>query len=191
MAVATFEHRVDADIVLRPLRLDDAEVVFALTEANRTYLREWLPWLDGVRSAADTAEFIRTSERRTAEGHGFSFAIWYRRSIAGTIGHHFIDRNSRTTQIGYWVAAALQGRGITTRASAGIIDVSFTALDLNRVELRCATGNVRSCRIAERLGFRHEGVLREAEWLYDHFVDHNVYGLLKREWVSPLATPLA
>jgi ribosomal-protein-serine acetyltransferase len=182
------EHRVDADIALRPLRLDDAETVFLLTDQNRAHLREWLPWVDGVKTVSDTADFIRTTERRTAEGHGFSFAIWYQQAIVGTVGHHFVDRNSRSTQIGYWVAAAVQRRGIMTRACAGILDVSFTRLGLHRVELRCATGNLRSCRIAERLGFQHEGVLREAEWLYDHFVDHNLYGLLDREWRSPPPT---
>jgi ribosomal-protein-serine acetyltransferase len=183
-----YEHRVDADITLRPLRPDDAGALFALTEENRSYLREWLPWVDGVKAASDTAEFIRTTERRTAEGHGFSFAIWYRESMAGTLGHHYIDRPNRSTQIGYWVSAAVGSRGIATRAAAGIIDLSFTSLDLHRVELRCATGNVRSCNVARRLGFRHEGIVRDAEWLYDRWVDHNVYGLLDREWRSPLAT---
>jgi ribosomal-protein-serine acetyltransferase len=186
-----YEHRVDADIALRPLAPDDARAVFSLTDENRDYLRTWLPWVDAVRAEADTAEFIRTTERRTAEGHGFSFAIWYRQSIVGTVGHHYVDRPNRSTQIGYWVAAPLQHRGIATRACAGIIDVSFSTLDVHRVELRCATGNTRSCRIAERLGFRHEGVLRDAEWLYDHYVDHNLYGLLDREWRSSLSTSRA
>ncbi|HVJ50737.1 hypothetical protein [Desulfitobacterium sp.] len=38
-------------------------------------------------------------------------------------------------------------------------------------------------RIPERLGFVKEAMIREAEWLYDHFVDHAVYGVLAREWL--------
>ncbi len=55
---------------------------------------------------------------------------------------------------------------------------------LNRVEIRCAVGNQKSQAIPKRLGFVQEGVLRDAEWLYDHFVDHLVYAMLARDWVA-------
>ena len=181
-------YRIDDDISLRQLRLDDADTLFALTEENRAYLREWLPWVDAVRGVTDTFEFIRGTERRSSEGNGYSFGIWYRRAMAGTIGHVYLDRPNRATQIGYWLTAELQNRGIVTRACAGVVDLSFKILELHRIELRCATGNRRSCKVAERLGFRHEGVISEAEWLYDHYVDHNVYGLLDCDWRHPWPT---
>ena len=55
-------------------------------------------------------------------------------------------------------------------------------LKLNRVEIRCATGNKRSRAIPERPGFTQEETVRQAEWLYDRFVDHTVYGMLASEW---------
>jgi ribosomal-protein-serine acetyltransferase len=58
----------------------------------------------------------------------------------------------------------------------------FKELGLNCVELACAVGNARSCAIPERLGFTREGVLRQREWLYDHFVDHVSYSMLAAEW---------
>jgi len=42
--------------------------------------------------------------------------------------------------------------------------------------------NTRSRAIAERLGFRLEGVHRDAEWLYDHFVDLACYAMVARDW---------
>jgi ribosomal-protein-serine acetyltransferase len=54
----------------------------------------------------------------------------------------------------------------------------------NRVVIACASKNQRSRAIPERLGFTHEGVAREAEWLYDRFVDSEIYALLNREWNS-------
>src|SRR3712207_6857835 len=51
----------------------------------------------------------------------------------------------------------------------------------NRVSIACATENKKSCAIPERLGFRREGVQRQAEWLYDHFVDHVIYAALRSE----------
>ncbi len=69
-----------------------------------------------------------------------------------------------------------------TRACKAIIDHTFKDLGLHRVEIRCAAENFKSQAIPERLGFAREGVIRQAEWLYDHFEDHVVYGLLAPEW---------
>ena len=71
-----------------------------------------------------------------------------------------------------------------TQCCRALIEHAFTDLQLNRVVITCATGNHRSQAIPERLGFCREGTLRETEWLYDHYVDHFVYGLLRSEWRS-------
>lgn len=59
---------------------------------------------------------------------------------------------------------------------------SFSHLKLNKVEIRAAIENKKSRSIPERLGFVNEGSIRQAEWLYDHFVDQIVYGILAIEW---------
>src|SRR5690625_199905 len=84
--------------------------------------------------------------------------------------------------IGYWLDIEHQGKGIMTRAVRALTDYAFEEFDLNRVDIRAAVGNVKSRAIPERLGYKKEGVLRQSEWLYDHFVDHAVYSMLKSEW---------
>jgi ribosomal-protein-serine acetyltransferase len=69
-----------------------------------------------------------------------------------------------------------------TKACRTLITYAFTELALNKVEIHGATENIRSCAIPKRLGFTQEGILRDAEWLYDHYVDTVIYGLLAREW---------
>ena len=69
-----------------------------------------------------------------------------------------------------------------TRACAAMVSYAFREWPLNRVQIRCATGNVRSCAIPQRLGFTREGVIRQSEWLYDHFVDLVLYSMLASEW---------
>jgi ribosomal-protein-serine acetyltransferase len=108
--------------------------------------------------------------------------IWYRGQIAGTIGQHDINRADRSTELGYWLGAEFQGRGIMTRACRALVTASFTTLHLNRVQIRCAVGNERSSAIPRRLGFHYEGTLRQCQRLYDRFVDLEIYGMLAAEW---------
>ena len=58
------------------------------------------------------------------------------------------------------------------------------AAGMNRVEIRCATGNKKSCAIPERLGFTFEGIQRNGGWLYDRFVDYRIYSILANEWLE-------
>ncbi len=78
----------------------------------------------------------------------------------------------------------LGGRGIMTHCVSALIGYAFRELQVNRIELRAAEENSRSRAIAQRLGFTQEGVLRDSEWLNDHYVNQTVYSLLKREWDS-------
>lgn len=167
---------------LTPLRLADADELFSLTDANRAHLRRWLAWVDGVRRVDDTRAYIRTAEAQAARNDGLQLALRVDGRIAGRIGHLHIDRENRSTSIGYWIGESYQGRGLVTAACRALITHAFDTAGLNRIEIRCAPGNHRSRAIPVRLGFREEGLLREAAWLYDHFVDLVVYAVLAREW---------
>jgi ribosomal-protein-serine acetyltransferase len=71
-----------------------------------------------------------------------------------------------------------------TGAVRALIQLGFKYLNLNRIEVRIAPENQASRAVCIRLQFRHEGILREAEWLGDRFVDLEVYSLLKSDWTD-------
>jgi ribosomal-protein-serine acetyltransferase len=169
-------------IEVRVFEEQHADELFQLIEANRASLREWLPWLDWSNSTADTAEHIRISFERFKESNGFSGGIWIDGKLGGAIGLHAIDPRHRSSSIGYWLSQDFRGGGVMTRACRAVVNAAFEHHHLHRIEIRCATGNQRSCAIARRLGFTFEGTLREAEWLYDHFVDLAVYSMLEQDW---------
>jgi len=162
--------------------------LFRLIEANRASLRQWLPWLDVTTTPADTANHIRLLQDQFSRGNGFSAGIWVDGELAGAIGLHAIDSRHRNSSIGYWLSESHRGGGVMTHACRATITAIFSFYHLHRIEIRCATGNTRSCAIPARLGFTHEGVLREAEWLYDHFVDLNVFSMLERDWPAAAST---
>ncbi|HEX8685562.1 MAG TPA: GNAT family protein, partial [Pyrinomonadaceae bacterium] len=113
---------------------------------------------------------------------GFATLIFSGGRVAGSIGYNNIDWANRKTDIGYWLGAAYQGRGLMTRSCRALVGHAFGELRLNRVEIYCAVANVRSRRIPERLGFAQEGTHRQAEWVHDHFKDLVSYSMLAAEW---------
>jgi ribosomal-protein-serine acetyltransferase len=168
---------------------EHAEQIFKQVNENRQTLREWLPWIDQTLSVIDSQKFIASAQKQFMENNGFQAIIWYRRQIVGNIGLHSVDHNNRKTSLGYWLSPPFQGRGLATLSAGAICRYVFTHMGLNRIEIRCATENKKSRAIPERLGFRPEGILRQNEWVNDHFVDHAVYGLLLQEWQKPPPGP--
>lgn len=167
---------------LRQLALRDARPLFALVEVNRERLSRWLPWPEANRRVLDSRAYILLSRRRARAGLGQSFGLWWKGELVGVAGFNWVDRANRCGAIGYWLAEAAQGRGLMTAAVTALLRHGFRTLELNRIEIRAGVRNRRSRAIPERLGFRQEGVLRQAERLGDRYVDHVVYGLLASDW---------
>ena len=177
-----FAFIVDEDIELRLLDRLNAIELFYVVDSHRGHLRQWLPWIDHTKTSEDTAAFIESTMKQFAAGNGFQTGIWYRGELAGVIGYHGIDWTNKSVSMGYWLAENYMGKGIMTKACKALVDYAFIKLNLHRVEIRCAEHNYKSRAIPERLGFSNEGFIREAEWLYDHYVSHYVYGMLSKEW---------
>jgi ribosomal-protein-serine acetyltransferase len=175
---------IDVDSRLELINQSHAEELFDLIEENREFLKQWLPWLDNNRYLQNTIDFINITQLQYERGETMQFVIIYKGKIAGIVGFHRIDWMNRLTSIGYWIGEEFQGHGLVTKACARVLDYSFGRLGLNRIEIRCATDNFKSRAIPERLGFKEEGQVRQAEWIYDHYVDHVVYGMLESEWLS-------
>jgi ribosomal-protein-serine acetyltransferase len=174
--------RISDDLELRLLQLADAEELFALTDANRSYLRQWLPWLDLITEVEDTRDFIAKTLKQFVDHAGLVSAILYGGKIVGLVGFNRIEQQGRIGYIGYWLAESDRGQGIMTKACRSLINYGFTTLNLDRIVITCATGNHRSRAIPLRVGFTHEGVVRDAEWLYSQFGDHDIYALLAKDW---------
>ena len=174
--------RAGRGLALRPLNLRDAGALYALVEANRDRLRRWLPWPDANRSIQDSRAYILRVRAQARAGSAQSFGLWWQERLVGVAGFAWIDPANQSAAIGYWLAEAAEGRGLMTAAVSALLRHGFRTLKLNRIEIRAGVRNRRSRAIPKRLGFRHEGTLRQAERLGDRFVDHAVYGLLAEEW---------
>jgi len=169
------------DLALRQFEPTDADPMFQLIDRERHHLRAWLPWVDLTLAPNNAANFIAMALEQSRQKNGFHCAITVRAEIVGSVGLHSVDWSNRKTSVGYWLSSRHTGKGFMTRAVERVVAHCFDELDLHRIEIRCATANTKSRAIPLRLGFKEEGILRQNEWLNDHYVDHIVYGLLTSE----------
>ncbi len=181
-------------LTLRPLAASDVAELTALVQASRERLRRWLPWAERL-DPAGTAAFVRTASAERRAGGGQQLGLREGGRLVGVIGYRRLDPPTNL-DVGYWLGEGAEGRGLMTLACRGLVAHVFAAEGAHRVQIRAATGNARSRRIPERLGFRLEGILREAEQLPCGWVDHCVYGLTVGDWgrwrgLPPMAPAVA
>jgi ribosomal-protein-serine acetyltransferase len=169
-------------IELRGVTAADAAEMYAAIDRNRAHLRRWLGWLHDGFDEKELTEFQRPREADNAARVSLTMVIRLNGELCGSIGLHTFNDRHKNTSIGYWVDAAYEGRGIVTRACRAIVTEAFREYGMHRIEIRCAVGNIKSAEIARRLDFTEEGTLREAEWLYDHWVDLRVFSMLEQDW---------
>ncbi len=171
-------HLINPGLELRLLQPPDAPALFALVDANRASLREWLPWVDATVKVADSEKFIADALRDRAATRAFTSGIWSSGRLVGAIGHNRIDWAARIAFPGWWLVPEAQGRGIMTQCCQVVFAHAFTQLQVNRIVVGVATGNVRGQAIVRRLGFKQISTLKNAEVLQNRSVDHFIYSLV-------------
>ena len=77
------------------------------------------------------------------------------------------------------------GRGITTEAARALVEHGFGPLALHRIWASCLPENPASARVLEKLGFRHEGFLRQNLRIHGEWRDSHLYAILASEWGTP------
>ena len=182
-------------LCLRPLTLADAKRLQHLASDRRvasTTLMIPHPYPDGAAEA-----FIETLPALAWEGKSFEFGI----TLAGTrtpgrendasdtghlIGcvglHAHGDPVHARAKIGYWIGVPYWNKGFATEAANAVLGFGFTRRGFNRIAAEHYVHNPASGRVMEKLGMTREGVLRQYDWKWDHFVDVVSYCILHEEW---------
>jgi RimJ/RimL family protein N-acetyltransferase len=144
----------DGELVLRRWRADDAAAVHEACQ-DPDILR-WIPAIPRPYTLDDARAFV-TGEVELGP-HNYAVTEDGER-VVGAIGLR-LNEQQQTGHIGYWCVREARGRGVTTRALRLLSHYGFEELRLERLELITDPDNLASQRVAEKAGFRREGVLR-------------------------------
>src|SRR5258708_3869810 len=176
---------VNGDLIMEldEIKSSDNKEFYQVVESNRAYLRKWIAWVEKIISPEEAEKFINYVIDLGKCGKDDNAFIKYEGKIVGWIGYHHHDKVNKLLELHYWIIKKLSRQGNMTAVCKNLIQSLFKEQQLNKIEIHVSDGNTASHKLAkDKLGFTKEGMLREREFLHNHFVNHTVYGLLKREF---------
>lgn len=177
-------------LAIRQVSLLDAEEIALLhTEAYKRHLAPWspqpLPHATEAEALEAFKEFTMLALENWQDDLDYRFSIVQKSTgkIVGVIGITNVIRGvSRAAYIGYWIGFEYLNRGYATEATVLAMQYAFECLKLHRVNLWIADDNEPSLRIAEKLGLRYEGTVKQALFLGRQWKGTLTFGMLVEEW---------
>ncbi len=173
---------LEDELLLRSFQPEDAPELFRAVDASRQHLRHWLNWVDATTKAEHSLQFIQQSLQQLNSQEAIALGLFSKLQIIGSIGMHNWDHKLRKAMLGYWIDKEHEGKGIIQRGMRRFINFLFEKTDLNKLEIHFVPANTRSAVVAEKLGFKTEGILRQSILRNGMLEDVVVTGLLKSEW---------
>jgi len=176
----TFPRLETERLVLRQIRASDADALFAFFSDEEVSSKRH-------RSVEESQAFIHQLQRwyQTRENVEWGITRKGDDMLIGTCGFYAFDEGFHRAEIGYELLKACWRQGIMSEALTAILTFAFTAMGLHRIEAVVDEGNERSQGLLRKLGFVHEGTLRQRQFVVGRFRDEYHFGLLKDEWSSP------
>jgi ribosomal-protein-serine acetyltransferase len=172
-----------ARLLLAPIEPSDGDELWTAVEASRAQLEPWLPWVPFTSDVEASHRYADASALDWDHGRACRFGIRDKKTRAffGVVGLEAFAHLHQSAELGYWLEKSVTGRGYMTEACRALLTWSFSRLNVHRVRVAAATNNHASLRVIGRLGFRFEGVAREAERCHGRWLDHSLFALLSTD----------
>lgn len=174
--------QVRNDLALVRPCTDHADWLLEVFRSHREEFTPRFPWIGQFQTPTRVRAFLFDAERYNQGGQRLTLFIRHRGNLVGSLALVKVDRANRAAELGFWLVRDARGRGIMTDCCRTLLRHAFGPLQLHRLYLQTQTDNVAVFQLAERLGFRHEGTLREAALVDGAFSDLVVFGLIRGDF---------
>jgi RimJ/RimL family protein N-acetyltransferase len=163
-------------LIIRAPLWEDGKMVNEAINESINELQPWMPWAQQIPTLEESEKISRQGRVHFLERSDLRLYLIHKTTgqFIGSSGLHRIDWQVRKFEIGYWISTPFSGQGYITEAVEGITNFAIHELQANRIEIRCDSRNVRSARVAERLGFTKEGILRSDKCDVDSLLRNTV-----------------
>jgi [ribosomal protein S5]-alanine N-acetyltransferase len=168
------------ELSIRYARPEDASRLYELaSDAEVTRYFSWGPY----RTERQAADYVANLARKRVEGERLELVIDHREAgVIGVTGLSEFSLRDRRAVVGTWHGQRWWGTGANRQSKVLVLALAFEGLRLGRVTAWCGSENGRSQTALERLGFVHEGVLRQWHVHGGEPKDVISYSMLRAEW---------
>jgi len=169
----------DGVVLLRPYGSSDVERLYQAVRESITQMSPWMPWCHAGYSIEESRAWVESQAEAWKKGTQYDFVITDARDgfFLGGCGLNHIDHNNRIANLGYWVRTSRTKKGVASAAARLLAQFGLGKLKLNRIEIMAAVGNKASQRVAEKVGARREGILRNRIVVRDRVYDTVMFSL--------------
>lgn len=153
-------------LILKPPQVGDGVIVNEAVLESFDELHQFMPWAKEKPSIEDSEEYVRQAAanwilKNNDEPYLPLFMFdKVTNQFVGATGYHHYDWSIPCIETGYWIKKSYAGRGFMTEAQNAITQYAFKQLGVNRITITCDVCNIRSKKIAERLGYTLEGIFK-------------------------------
>ncbi|MEE6261264.1 GNAT family N-acetyltransferase [Plantactinospora sonchi] len=164
---------------LRDFRADDVDDALAIDGDER--VTRWLSF--DVRNRIQTVAMLEGAILRAQAEPRTEYYLAVTDKKDRMVGFARLGLGGvRGAELGYAIRADHWGRGYATDATRTLIGFGFTTLGLHRITAAIGPDNAASIAVAERLGMRYEGRLRDHVHTNGAWRDSLLYSVLAPEW---------
>jgi ribosomal-protein-serine acetyltransferase len=169
--------------LLVPIDATDGPELWEAVDGSRWHLERWLPWVPFNTSPEASLRYAEACAVDWDQGRAARFAVRDRQSgeLIGVVGLDSCVHLHRSCELGYWLRREFTGRGLMTEAADACVRFAIERMGMHRIRCAAATDNVPSLRVIGRLGFRFEGIARQAEWVGSRWLDHALFARLSTD----------
>lgn len=153
-------------LLIRPPQIGDGCTVNAAISESFDVLHQFVDWAKTKPSIEETEEHIRLATAnwilKNNEEPWLELYIFDRQSgdfIGGT-GFHHMNWDIPLVETGYWIRTSYSSQGLMTEAINALTQYAFKQMAVKRIAITCDIENARSQKIAERLNYTLEGILK-------------------------------
>lgn len=168
---------------LTPIDAGDGPELWEVIEGSRAHLERWLPWVPFNNTPEASRRYANACASDWDAGRAVRFGIRdrYTDTLLGVVGLDSCVHLHLSCELGYWLRQQAAGKGLMTEAASACVHFAFARVGVHRVRCAAATGNQASLAVIQRLGFKPEGIARQAEFVASRWVDHAVFSKLSTD----------